>query len=217
MNAKSFGLFLESFSETLDRAGAAEQAYAWRLLLPIFQAKPSAGVGTLCKSLAGIHCSDHGSGHTVEYVLELIPFFQRCLNHVAKKDSIADIKTFADALTPFARLPIVDVAAAAVARLSQPAAAGRLRSSTELDADLVQIYVSRLQESLGNESTFLEVFNELKKDRAMKAGEVKRLAREFAKGAAKTKGDAFDLIWGRHASLMGAAAKAKSTGGRTAA
>ena len=44
MKTKDFKDFLKTFSDMLDRAGAGEQARAWRTLLPIFEVKPTANV-----------------------------------------------------------------------------------------------------------------------------------------------------------------------------
>ena len=55
------------------------------------------------------------------------------------------------------------------------------------------------------------------KVKELKLPAAKKVAAAFAKGKAKTKGEALDLIWSRHASLLGTAARARATGGRTAA
>jgi hypothetical protein len=108
-------------------------------------------------------------------------------------------------LALYAGFSISNFADAAVARLSWTS------------ADLVAHYLRRLEKSLGDESAFLEVFNSLKKDTAIKAAEAKQLARAFAKASAKSKDDALDRIWSRHASLIGVGARARATGGRTSA
>jgi hypothetical protein len=206
MKAKDFGQFIESFAEMLGTAGATEQAGAWRAILRIFQAKPSNKVEDVCKALSGIHVDKSDQGIMVRNVIALIPSLRRCLGESAKKKAlIDDLELFADVLPPYAGCPISDFADAAVARLSWT------------PVDVVSNYLKRLEESLRDEAAFLEIFNRLKKDTAVKAAEAKQLARAFAKASGKSKNEAFDRIWSRHASLIGVSARAKATGGRTAA
>src|SRR5216684_7430092 len=101
-------------------AGANEQAAAWRSLLPIFQAKPSATVSDICKSLAGLNAAARSEGATVQDIIALMRSLKRCLGESAKKALIDDLNQFADALAPFARLPVLDFADAVVVQLSQP-------------------------------------------------------------------------------------------------
>jgi hypothetical protein len=84
-------------------------------------------------------------------------------------------------------------------------------------AELVKKYLSALQEALGNDARFAEVYERLKKDKNMKAPQVKQLSKEFANTAGSTKDDALFRIQARHQKLMGTEARAKATGGRTAA
>jgi hypothetical protein len=70
---------------------------------------------------------------------------------------------------------------------------------------------------LGNDTRFTEVFERLKNDKNLKAPQVKQLAKEFANASGKTKDDALFRILARHQKLMGTEARAKATGGRTAA
>jgi hypothetical protein len=70
---------------------------------------------------------------------------------------------------------------------------------------------------LDGKVAFAKAFDAVKMDKNLKALELKRLARDFSGRSAKTKAEALDLIWDRHASLVGAANKNRNTGGRTAA
>jgi len=79
----------------------------------------------------------------------------------------------------------------------------------------IETYVQELEAALHDNARFTEIFNRV--DKELKLPAAKKVAAAFAKGKAKTKGEALDLIWGRHASLLGTAARARATGGRTAA
>jgi len=214
MKAKNFGQFLEAFADILGQAGAVEQAGAWRSLSRIFQAMPSAKVSDVCKLLAGIDIAPRTGGASVQDVVALIPSLLRCLGDSAKKALVDDIKLLADALAPFANCPVLVFAEAAVARLSQPTTVTP-RPPADPGTDVIEQYLRDLESALRDSARFTEVFNKLKKE--IKAPAAKRIALEFTKGKARTKRDALSLIWGRHASLVGTAARAKATGGRTAA
>jgi uncharacterized protein YktA (UPF0223 family) len=206
MKAKDFGKFVGSLAEVLGAAGATEQAGAWHSILRIFQAKPSSKVSDVCQILSDIDVNRGNQGMMVEKVIAFMPPLRRCLSESAKNKALMDdLELFGAVLAPYAGFPISNFADAAVARLSWTS------------ADLVAHYLRRLEESLRNESAFLEVFNKLKKDTAVKAAEAKQLARAFAKASGRSKEEALDRIWSRHASLIGVGARAKATGGRTAA
>ena len=74
-----------------------------------------------------------------------------------------------------------------------------------------------LEEALGDELRFAEAFQALKNDKLVTHAEAKRLSKAFAKEAAKSKSVAFDLIWARHAALVGSRARQQANTGRTAA
>jgi hypothetical protein len=119
---------------------------------------------------------------------------------IGKKPLGDDISRLAEALRPFGYLRAAAFADAAVARLSPWS---------------IETYVEELEAALHDNARFTEIFNRV--DKELKLPAAKKVAAAFAKGKAKTKGEALDLIWGRHASLLGTDARARATGGRTAA
>ncbi|SRR5258708_6833282 len=215
MKAKDFGLFLEAFADMLGDAGSIGQAQAWRELLPIFKAKPSAGMKEICEAMARVDPTTPTGGVEIQNIITLMRSLKRCLGDNAKKALIDDLNLLADALSPFAQFSIADFTNATVASLT-PATTLAHRSS-EPHHDLVKRYLRDLEDALGNEAAFPELFNKLKKDRDMTAPQVKQLAKEFADASERTKANALDRILARHESLVGAGARAKATGGRTAA
>lgn len=199
MKAKEFAAFLNAFAEMLGEAGASPQSEAWQALARIFEAKPSAQVSDVCEVLGMIQSPGGTGGPTLQSAIALAPSMRRCIGP-AKKTLGEDISRLAEALRPFGYLRATAFADAAVARLSP--------WSTET-------YVQELEAALHNSARFTEIFNRV--DKELKLPAAKKVALAFAKGKAKSKGDALDLIWGRHASLLGTAARARATGGRTAA
>ena len=216
MKAKDFGQFLEAFADMLADAGSISQARAWRELLPIFKAKPSSDMKDICKAMARIDSATHTGGLDIQDVIALIRSLKRCLGDHAKKAFMDDLTLLADALGPFARFPIADFTNAMVASLTEPITT-RAHPPNEPRTDLIKRYLRDLEDALGDEARFLELFKKLKNDREMKAPQVKQLAKEFAAASEKTKENALDRILARHESLVGTGARAKATGGRTAA
>jgi hypothetical protein len=199
MKAKEFAAFLNAFAEMLGEAGASPQSEAWQALARIFEAKPSAQVSDVCEVLGTIQ-SPGGTGDPIlQSAIALAPSMRGCIG-LAKKTLGDDISRLAEALRPFGYLRATAFADAAVARLSPWS---------------IDTYVRELEAALHDSPRFTEIFNRV--DKELKLPAAKKVALAFAKGKAKSKGDALDLIWGRHASLLGTAARARATGGRTAA
>jgi hypothetical protein len=199
MKAKEFATFLSAFAEMLGEAGATPQSEAWHAIARIFEAKPSAQVSDVCEVLVTIKSPGATGGPTLQSAIALAPSMRRCIGLV-KKALGDDISRLAEALRPFGYLRAAAFADAAMARLSPWS---------------IETYVQELQAALHDSARFTEIFNRV--DKELKLPAAKKIALAFAKGKAKTKGEALDLIWGRHASLLGTAARARATGGRTAA
>ncbi len=216
MKAKDFGQFLEAFAEMLAEAGSVGQARAWRELMPIFKAKPLADIKDICKLMAQIDSAKHAGGFDIQNVITLMRSLKRCLGDNAKKAFIDDLTRLANALGPFSRFPIADFTNAMVVSLTRPMTTQAYQVN-EPPIDLIKSYLRDLEDALRDEVKFPELFKKLKNDRDMKAPQVKQLAKEFAAASEKTKESALDRILARHESLVGVGARAKATGGRTAA
>lgn len=59
-----------------------------------------------------------------------------------------------------------------------------------------------LQETLGSETEFLKAYTAMQEDPEVKAPEMKKICKMFAKTTARSKAAALSAIWQRHASLM---------------
>lgn len=215
MKAKDFAQFLDGFSLMLAGQGG-NNAAAWKELSKIFEAKPTATVADLCKHLkaASAHPADgSGVGNLIDGVREL----ETILSAHAKKALLDDLAKLADALAPHRNASIEELASSVVNALQTGTPQPSRAQKAEINVAAVDQHLRRLETALGDETGFAEAFDALKNDKAIKAPEAKRLARDFAKGAAASKDKALKLIWGRHASLMQARAKAAATAGRTAA
>jgi len=215
MKAKDFGKFLSAFANLLADAGATESARMWRVLLPMFEVRPSASVKDVCNVITQIDGGGQVGAPTVQDLVRMLSAMEQCFSQSAKKEFVDDFKRFGDSLCAISKTPLVDLADGAVNRL-ETLTSGSARKPAMPTAD-IQDYLRRLEESLDSRERFVEIFDILKNDKSVKAPDAKRLAREFTKQSAKSKTDALSRIWERHASLIEAGAKAKTTGGRTAA
>lgn len=213
MKAKDFAQFLKQFSKVLSAQGGNGSA-AWNELATIFEIKPAATVADVCKQVeAAAPSAGRGVGNFIEGLRSL----EALLAGHAKKALIDDLGRVADALAQHRNTSIEELSSAVRTALQAAKSKPARSQKAELNAELVGRYLRQLETALGDEAGFVEVFDALKTDKAIKAREAKHLAREFAKGAAASKDKALKLIWGRHASLMQARAKGAATAGRTAA
>ena len=217
MKGKDFARLLADFSDVLRDACAHEQAAGWRALVRVFEATPSLSVSAICSELSGVQAPEHTRGLRLQQMLSLLPALKRFLVRTsAKKAAVEDLATVEAALAPFSRTPAETLADAAIAHLlEQPATQVHARAAAR--DDLLQNYLERLEAALNDETRFELVFNELKNDASISPAEAKKLSRAFAKETAKSKAAALDLIWGRHAALMGSRARQQANTGRTAA
>lgn len=218
MKSNDFKDFIALFAQMLREAGADDQADGWATLAHVFGVKPTANVADICKVLSSVERVNDGSGSKLAHLVRLIPAIENCFAKYSKKALFDDLKRVAIAIAPFSDVSVQAYAQAAIARLQEPPKSKPGKQQPAMPAtELVEAYLQRLQSALGDEARFPEVFDSLKKDKAIKVTEAKLLARAFADLNAKSKGDALELIWLRHDSALGARARARATGGRTAA
>ncbi len=219
MKAKDFGLFLEAFADVVGAQASPKE------LLPIFAANPVMDVKAICKLTENVNPGGMTPGN-IQSLLTSLKAMRRCLGDNVKKAFADDLVLFTTALDRFKHVKAAEFAAAVIEQMNSAAAPkGNKKTAAPQrrvepavpPAELVKNYLSALEEALGNDARFTEVYERLKKDKNMKAPQVKQLAKEFANATGKTKDDFFFRILARHQTLMGIEARAKATGGRTAA
>ena len=217
MKSNEFGTFLVNYSHVLSACGANENSTAWQSLAMIFGIRPSGNVKDICKQFA-MGDKSYGSGPRIDVIVRELSAIMRWLNPIAKKALIDDLNAVRVALEPLGRYSLSGLVSATSARLqAQAAKPARSRSSGAINAQVVERHLRSLEDAFGDETAFRKAYEDLTSDVSVKLPEAKRLAKEFAKASAASKGKALKLIWGRHASLMESRAKAAATGGRTAA
>jgi hypothetical protein len=216
MKAKDFGQFIDAFAELLGEAGSAGSARAWRELLPIFTINPSIELKDICKIIDKIDPATITPGADIQNLVSLIGLLKRCLGDNVKATFTKDLTLLATALGRFGQAQIPQFTEVLVQRIAEPTAAPAAQPNGPL-TDLIQRYLTDLKSAVGDDGRFTELFKKLKSDPNMKAPQVRQLAKEFTGAVEKTKGGALSRILARHESLMGLEARAKATGGRTAA
>jgi hypothetical protein len=216
MKARDFGDFISTFADLLHDASADRQSEAWRSLVPVFQASPSANVSELCKIIRTMEMPSGGSGPTIKELVSLIPSIKSCFARQAKKSLIDDLTRLSETLSPFSDATIEGFVQAALEALSRPKKARATQSSVPSE-ELVEKYRRELLAALGDEVRFPEIFEALKRDKAVRVSEAKELASRIADITTKTKKEALIAIWDRHAAVLGQRARARATGNRTAA
>jgi hypothetical protein len=211
MKAKDFGLFLEAFADVVGAQASPKE------LLPIFAANPVMDVKAICKLTETLNPGGMTPGGNLQSLLTSLKAMRRCLGDNVKKALADDLVLFTTTLDRFKHVKVAEFAAAVIEQMNGAAAPKAKKEPAAPSAELVKKYLSALEEALGNDARFTEVYERLKKDKNMKAPQVKQLSKEFTNTAGNSKDDALFRIQARHQNLMGTEARAKATGGRTAA
>ena len=215
MYGKDFHHIVDHYANLIEKVRPGHEAAILRALASIFEAAPKVSVAVTCKKLQQVESSSLYGRGDIQRFLDLAPYIEACLEATAKKTVIDDFKRLHKVLPPFASMSTEQLTEALRAQKRSTTKTKR-KTTASLSDEGIATYVQRLNLAIGNEQTFSEVFSTLKNDPSVKAPIAKRIAREFAKKAGRTKTEALSLIWERHASLVGAKARADATSGRTA-
>jgi len=217
MKSQDFKDFVTLFAQMLREAGAHNQADSWAMFAHVFEVRPTANVADVCKVLSTIERTNDDSGPKIAQLVRLIPAIENCFAKHSKKALFDDLKRVADVIAPFSEISLGAYVQAAIARLQEAPKSKSAKQPSVPAAELVEVHLQRLRSAVGDEVRFPEVFDALKNDKSVKVAEAKQIALAFADLNAKSKRDALELIWLRHASAVGARARARATAGRTAA
>jgi hypothetical protein len=221
MKAKDFHAFLLAVANMLEEATLQQDAAVWRALLPVFEVKPSISVSDISGIIRAFEPGETDEIARLESVIKAGPSLDSILASAGlkidqKKRTLRDdLRDFLAALMPFKSASPHELVEAVRKKLA-PSTRSTLRHQTQPRPDILQTYLPRLEQALGDNAQFTEVYNTLKADKLVRAPDAKKLSKAFAKETAQTKDQAFDLIWAHHSSLLQSRAKAAATAGRTA-
>lgn len=152
---------------------------------------------------------------TISPSLETLAATINVMKHAGASAAAKDVATLHAALAPLTGVS-PDVLLEWVA---QNAASGKGKSKSieePPDARIVSAYVRRLEEALGDERGFHEVFTKLQNDASVRLGELKAIAKQFAFAGVKSRPAALKKIHSRQDALMTSRAKSAATAGRIA-
>lgn len=216
MKSRDFAALAAELSELLRDNGAVLAADAWQTFAGVFNVTPAANVSEICKFVSGVSpdftpVSNHQP--RVKLIVQSIPAFGRLFARIGKEALANDLQSVAGAISPFANMDVSDFSARVTSRLMQLPA----RRKPGTDLELVERYVTSLEQTYRDESAFKLAYAGLKTDKRAKAPEIKEIAKRFAGAATKNKEEALKSIWRRHEGILIDRAKDAATGGRTAA
>lgn len=121
----------------------------------------------------------------------------RRLLHFCERHSAADVSKF--------------VAVTQEAFAAKPKKTASAPAATDA---AIELYLQRLDKTLGFEPAFDRVFEELKADKTMRAPQLKKLAKSFTQLSAKSAPDALKSMYRRHANLLETDKHKAAVGGR---
>ena len=207
---------LRTFADVLDVADAPVARNQILTFAAVFDAHPASSVADLAKRIAALCVAGPAGNPNLDDVARLLSALKSCLDKTAKSAVLTDISAVEKLLRDRASMQI-----GAFVRMATEAAAPH-RSTSKRDApavrdDLVVHYQEKLEAALGDEEKFAIVYNDLRANTAVAKPEIIALARQMTGSRAHAKDAALKKIWARHQSLMVFKAKARATGGRSAA
>ena len=213
MEASVLREWLGSQIEIVRKVCDGENVFSLSHVSDLLAIRKGASVADVCKALNKVS-GGGGSGVTLGATAELLNLMVASACRFAKAGDAKDLKRFA-AVIDGKKGEHIDsfVAKATEALAPQPRRATAAPALTDND---LRAYLKRLEEALGNEEGFEDVYLQVSKDARLKAPEAKKLARAFVGKSGRSKSDALGLIYERHKSLMGARYRAEATGGRLA-
>jgi hypothetical protein len=197
MKAADFARFLRAAGDLTHDAGMAAVATS-------FEARPAATVAATVKTLP---VGEPTLWRAPEVLVASLESLRPLAEAIGKAGVVKDIDAFIAALRRGPSGPARLRAASRTRKPSVPAAS----------PERVAAYLRELTDALHDRSRFAEAFQRLSDDPSMGASEMKVIARDFARAPSKSRADALKRIFARHQNATGMDAKAKATGGRTAA
>jgi hypothetical protein len=199
-------------SDLLEKACRAERASDVRRLADLLAARSNSSVTEICKILQAVKPAS-GKEPSLGNISELLTAMAEAACIFAKSADAKDLRQFV-AVIEGKREHSLDA-------FLQQATEALIKRSTRsapsgVSEEVLRSYLKRLEEALGDEQGFEEVYQQLQADTRLKALDFKKLAKSFVGKSGKSKTDALGLIYGRHKSLISARAAAGSTGRRLA-
>jgi len=216
MKCRDFSAVLSTFADLLDAAGAPVARDQIVMFAAVFDAHPTSSVSDLAKRIGALRGTGSAGSPNLGDVARLLSALKSVLNKTAKATVLTDLNAIEKFLHDRASMELgafVQMATEAAA----PPRPTRNRAAPVVRDDLVAHYKEKLEAALGDEEKFSAVYNDLRANTAVGRPEIIALAKQMTGSGARTEEAALKKIWNRHQSLVVFKAKARATGGRSAA
>lgn len=217
MRLHQLGQWLDQHIRVLENACAQADNTQLKALSALAKKHGNTTVKTLASTIETA-VAEKGLGSNCRQLSETINAMVGATRDIGKADAVRALDAFARALSKRKDESFSELVSALEQQLAtaarKPSARTRAGSLTEGD---IEARVEKLESALGDEPQFDQVFQHIKNDKNVKAQDAKNIARKFVGKAGSSKADAFRSIYERHSSLIESRARAKSTGGRSAA
>jgi len=216
VKARDFGFILSAYAKILGISERNTAGESVTTFASIFANSGEATVANVLKRLAGFPVDSVSLGNpSLGDIAGLISPLEELLRPAAKAGVVKD----AQSVLAFLRERSSADLRSFLLKASEPAAAkGKARQpKTPIREELVQKYQQELEANLASQEGFAAVFNILESTDILSNAEIVAISKRFAGVSSRSKVNALKKIWGRHQSLMTQQAKARATGGRSAA
>lgn len=216
MRCRDFSAVLGTFADVLGAAGASVAQDQIATFAAVFDAHALSSVSSLANRLAALHGNEPAGSPNLGDIARLLSALKSFLDKIAKTAVLADINALEKLLHSRSSMELLAFVRMAT-EAPVPHRPTRKRGAPAVRDDLVVHYKERLEAALGDEEKFSAVYNDLRANTAIRKPEILALARQMTGGGARTDDAALKKIWNRHRSLVVFNAKARATGGRSAA
>lgn len=218
MKAREFSQKLLDFADKMRAESDSRHAAALRSLSRLFENSGDRSVAVLLKGSRPESLSRaRAGGPTVKEANAALDRFRRALSAKDRRSATKDFTSLTELLSGNDSASIANL----VASVAQSASRAQPRGKRKLPVNqaLVDDFLKRLEESLGDPQAFKVVFEELEGHPEIGQPEAVALARAFMGKTASTatRKAALERVLSRHSALMDFRAKRKAFGGRTAA
>lgn len=206
-------------ADLLEAGNSPVEARALRILASILEAAPTKTVADTVKRLRNLE--PQASGRDADgsgSVVDVLHALSTLLKSLAKQPAAKDVDVIRELLQEYQEVPIEALASTAIEALRFAAPAKKPKKSTAKPVrdDLVERYHRRLEEALGDEPGFADVFSRLTNDPDMGSAELSLLAKRFSLANARGREIALKKIMSRQQALMTSRARSAATAGRIA-
>lgn len=212
MKAAALREWLFKQADLLETVCNFQHAPAVRRLADLLTVRGNATVSDVCRILRTVKPSGVEEP-SIGPLADLLSAMTETACIFAKADDAKDLRQFAAVIGEKREYSLDEFVQRATEALSQRPSRSTTSAASE---EVLRSYLKKLEEALGDEQGFEEVYEQLRADARLKAPDTKKLAKSFVGKAGRSRADALALIYGRHKSLIGARAAAGSTGRRLA-